>query len=201
MKKVVLSTLIGMSIAAVSGCATLSKEECLVADWHAIGKQDGREGYTWQRLSEHAKACSKINIIPNKEQWEAGRQEGLKSYCTVSNAYAKGLRGKFLNDVCTENRYELMDVSYSAIQVYEKHLELQAIKKERDKAQTELRKLINGENLDFKTEKEARAYMAKLPTIIQQLERKMYLLDNETDDLRNQSIRIQKNAIRNGVAP
>lgn len=42
------------SIYLLSGCATLSKEECMVGDWQTIGYNDGVAGYHSERLTSHA---------------------------------------------------------------------------------------------------------------------------------------------------
>ena len=53
------------SIVLLSSCATLSKQECLVGDWQAIGYNDGVAGYQSDRLASHAKACAKASVAPN----------------------------------------------------------------------------------------------------------------------------------------
>ena len=38
---------------ALSGCATMSPEECLQANWEEVGYHDAVEGYPVSRDSEH----------------------------------------------------------------------------------------------------------------------------------------------------
>ena len=38
---------------ALSGCATMSPEECLQANWEEVGYNDAVEGYPVSRDSEH----------------------------------------------------------------------------------------------------------------------------------------------------
>ena len=66
---------IGMS--SLSGCATLTVEECQQADWQTIGYRDGKAGQDVDYILKHNKACAKSNITPNKVLWEQGRQQGL----------------------------------------------------------------------------------------------------------------------------
>lgn len=78
----------------------MDKDECLVADWQAIGYEDGAKGYPLSHLGKHRKACSEYGITPDMERYEQGRLAGLQEYCIPSNGYALGKSGKKLNRVC-----------------------------------------------------------------------------------------------------
>ena len=43
----------GAAIALLSGCASMSSEECLATDWSAVGYEDGARGYTSERFGAH----------------------------------------------------------------------------------------------------------------------------------------------------
>lgn len=97
---VVLIAIIGI----LSGCATLSKEECLAADWMVIGDADGAVGYAPQeRFAGHTKACSKIGVVPDQTLWNQGYQKGLIRYCTPQNGLTVGEAGKSYANVCPLN--------------------------------------------------------------------------------------------------
>ncbi len=83
-----------------SGCATMSKEQCLQADWHRIGFHDGAAGRFADRLASHREACAEVNIIPDATAYQSGRNEGLKQYCTAENGLHLGLSGKASANVC-----------------------------------------------------------------------------------------------------
>ena len=85
---------------ALTACATLSEEECQGGDWYAIGKADGAEGRKASFIEQHAKACNKYGIAPNKTQWLRGREDGLPLYCTPAKAFDEGRRGQHLSPVC-----------------------------------------------------------------------------------------------------
>ena len=57
-----LSLVVLGSMILLSSCATLSKQECLVGDWQAIGYNDGVAGYQSERLASHAKACEALDL-------------------------------------------------------------------------------------------------------------------------------------------
>lgn len=165
---------IGLSI-ILSGCASLSKTECQVADWYAIGYKDGKNGMGLDYILQHNKACSRVQITPDKTLWEQGRQQGLKQYCIVERAYAQGSQNQNFNYLLcpAEQQFALRQHHQRGKEVY---LALNQI--EKDKKQLELYKeqhqrLRDGENLEFKTEKEARAYLLSLPEKIQQIEQRL----------------------------
>merc|ERR1711916_171837 len=68
-------------IALLQGCASLSKEECLVADWQQIGFEDGSRGRDLLTLARHRKACAKAGITPDRAAYERGHRQGLLRYC------------------------------------------------------------------------------------------------------------------------
>ncbi len=92
--------LTSLSLLALAGCATLSERECRSADWYDIGLRDGANGRGEEYVAEHAAACGKLGIAPERERWLAGRERGLERYCTVNNGYRIGEVGGTYNGVC-----------------------------------------------------------------------------------------------------
>lgn len=75
--------LMGLSSAlALAGCATLSKDQCLMGDWYDIGIQDGAEGYSPSRLAQHQEACAEFRVRPDRGAYQAGWDRGIGEYCT-----------------------------------------------------------------------------------------------------------------------
>lgn len=158
------------SIILLSGCATLSKEECTVGNWQTIGYNDGVAGYYSDRLAAHAKACAKVGTAPDYQTWERGRQRGLQQYCTVSNAYNIGKRGHDLNSVCPAALANvLQQANQQGQRYYNLNKQLTEDKRLLEKYQAEYSKLRDGEMLDFSNEKDARARLLSLPPELQRL--------------------------------
>jgi hypothetical protein len=80
--------------AIVSGCASLDRSECLNANWYAIGLEDGARGRPLERLGDHRRACAEHRVAPEAERYLAGRDEGLKSFCTYERGFAHGRSGQ-----------------------------------------------------------------------------------------------------------
>jgi len=76
-----------------SGCASLDRNECLSANWYAIGLEDGARGRPVERLGDHRRACAEHKVVPDAERYLAGRDEGLKSFCTYERGFAHGRSG------------------------------------------------------------------------------------------------------------
>ncbi|MFS8145664.1 DUF2799 domain-containing protein [Rhizobium sp. BR 249] len=95
-----LSATIGFGLFLVS-CNTLSKEECVAADWRVIGESDGAAGYEpQQRFAAHAKSCERVKIVPDQTIWFQGYQTGLVRYCTPLSGLARGQAGSGYANVC-----------------------------------------------------------------------------------------------------
>ncbi|SDG36041.1 DUF2799 domain-containing protein [Roseospirillum parvum] len=84
----------------LTGCASLSEDECRTADWAAIGYADGAAGRPGSRLEDHREACAEYGIAPVLAAYRAGRGEGLLEYCRPARGYAEGLDGKTYRGVC-----------------------------------------------------------------------------------------------------
>ena len=84
----------------MSGCATMSKDECRAADWYTIGFEDGARGSDADRIGQHREACAKHGVTPDLERYQSGRDAGLDGFCQPSRAYRLGASGGYYNGVC-----------------------------------------------------------------------------------------------------
>jgi hypothetical protein len=92
--------LLAASACALSSCASMSKNECVYADWRAIGFEDGAAGASSTAISSRRQACAAAGVTPNMEEYLAGRDAGLVEYCTPMNGFAEGERGGAYSGVC-----------------------------------------------------------------------------------------------------
>jgi hypothetical protein len=86
----------------LAGCAAMDKNQCQYANWYAIGLEDGGQGRTLDRLGERRRACAEHGVQPDGERYAAGRNEGLKSFCTYDRGYRLGAAGNAYYGVCPE---------------------------------------------------------------------------------------------------
>ena len=175
------------SIYLLSGCATLSKQECMIGDWQAIGYNDGVAGYHSDRLASHTKACAKASIAPDYQAWARGRQLGLQQYCTANNAYNVGRRGNRLNNVCPiTSASALRQANQSGLNYYTLDSQVAKDKQLLIEYQREFEQLEGGAMLDFANEKEARARLLTLSDDIRNTKRRLKTTKKQLDAL-NQS--------------
>jgi hypothetical protein len=108
------------------GCArTLTKNECLEANWHEMGRIDGSNGEPRSKFQEHAQACSPYNVHVGREAYYRGRDRGLKLYCTKDRGYDLGILGKKYNTTCPKDlQSEFHDGYIKGKKVYTSELKL-----------------------------------------------------------------------------
>jgi hypothetical protein len=99
---------------AVSGCASMDKEECLTVDWRTIGYEDGSAGYPGDRIANHRKACAKHGVAPDLALYQSGREEGLREFCRPANGYRLGAQGSGYGGVCPADLEQAFLDAYGA---------------------------------------------------------------------------------------
>ena len=103
-----------VAMLVMSGCATMSSEECLATDWTAVGYEDGARGYTTERFSKHRQACAKHGITADFSAYQLGRDEGLVEYCQPARGYNVGANGGRYYGVCNAHLEQSFLEAYNA---------------------------------------------------------------------------------------
>jgi len=80
-------------LCGMSGCASLSKSECMNASWEDIGIRDGANGRPEEYLIQHSTACAKVHVVPDRGAYLHGREQGLARFCVPTRAYQIGESG------------------------------------------------------------------------------------------------------------
>ena len=83
-----------------NGCTTVSKEDCMVMDWYELGRADGMEGKAITHYQKRAKPCIEHGIMPDREAYYRGHDDGLAYYCSEQNGYEMGRRGEHNKALC-----------------------------------------------------------------------------------------------------
>ena len=92
-----------LAVLLLSGCASMSSDECVTADWQTIGYEDGVRGYTTERFSKHRKACASHGVTPSLADYQSGREQGLVEYCQPGRGFDVGSSGGRYYGVCSVN--------------------------------------------------------------------------------------------------
>jgi len=100
MRLLIIAAVAGGAVLTLGSCATMSAEQCMAGDWSGQGYSDGASGLSMSRLNEHAEACAKHGVTPDRAAYEAGREQGLYRYCTPANGFHAGRSGSGYGGVC-----------------------------------------------------------------------------------------------------
>jgi len=100
-------------LGTLSGCASLSKDECLSANWEDIGVRDGANGQPEEYLIQHSTACAKVHVVPDRGAWLHGREKGLERFCVPRRMYNIGeYGGGFDVGICRNFDQERLEDAY-----------------------------------------------------------------------------------------
>jgi len=83
-----------------TGCATVSKEDCLLTDWFEIGRMDGMQGAPRTAFQNRAKSCLEHGVNADRQAYYQGHDEGLRYYCSEQKGFEKGRQGLSYKSVC-----------------------------------------------------------------------------------------------------
>lgn len=185
---------------ALAGCATqMSAEDCASADWAGLGENDGRAGEARERFGERADRCGSFGVAADYEAYFAGRERGLRNYCTPESGYEAGRSGAPYRGVCPagdepeflaeynigRRLYELTQAHQSAVSAYESALSAIDYSRDRirrareelrkdglsDKERDKLRKRIDDERRDMeRTERDLPRLAAEIDQALGRLE-------------------------------
>ena len=159
MKRTVSALLLAGMVCFSQGCATLSEDECLTADWWIVGQKDGTEGEPASILAEHWEACAEHGVKPDRKSYAEGRQSGLQVYCTRFNGYKIGRNDDDYHRVCTGSLAKSFETGLSrGKQVRGIEMEIWGIKLERKKLRKkigELEKELEAQHARFESDESA----------------------------------------------
>jgi hypothetical protein len=104
-----LSVVVAATLLA-SGCATMSPEQCMVADWYALGERDALAGLDSNHLANRAKACQEAGYDIDSAAWYAGFEAAIPAFCTLDNGFRYGIVGNTYRNTCPpELRAEFLE--------------------------------------------------------------------------------------------
>lgn len=106
------SILASMITLALSGCATMNEQECLVSDWRSVGFEDGARGRPVETIGNYRQACTKHGVSPDLESYRSGHADGVQSFCQPVRGFNYGRSGATYRGVCPA------DLEYSFLAAY-----------------------------------------------------------------------------------
>jgi hypothetical protein len=93
-------TLAALCTTLLAGCAVMSKDDCLKADWRELGRRDASQGLTIERFTARADACRKNDLGADPAAYAAGHGDGQRAYCTGELGENDATLGKVSAPLC-----------------------------------------------------------------------------------------------------
>lgn len=81
----------------------MSKNECLAANWQAIGFEDGAAGRSTASIGERRQACGKHGISIDLAAYDAGYNDGIRTFCSYGRGHESAIGGYSPLNVCPTN--------------------------------------------------------------------------------------------------
>lgn len=104
----------------LSGCASMSSQECAVSDWYAVGFTDGSRGLSASQFESYRKDCAAHGVAPDFASYRSGRNGGLREFCQPERAFDLGSQGRNNPGVCPHDlRTQFADAFQSGRHLYE----------------------------------------------------------------------------------
>jgi hypothetical protein len=126
----------------IQGCASMSKNQCLNADWYAIGYESGIRGQREAQIGDHRKACAEYGVTPDLPRYLEGRDAGLQRFCEPRNGYRLGRAGTGYAGVCPPRlEGEFLRAYGAGREMYDTQQHINRLGRRIDAGQADLRSL------------------------------------------------------------
>ena len=92
---------LALLVSGLAGCASMSKDECLNANWEDIGMRDGLNGAARNTFASHVEACREAGVVADPQRYRAAYERGIQRFCVPANGLEAGRRGRsYANGTC-----------------------------------------------------------------------------------------------------
>ena len=113
----------------LAGCAGMDAAECQLADWRAIGYEDGVQGRGPEHFATRRKACAEHGVMAQFDAYTVGRGEGLAQYCRPLNGYHLGTQGHQYRGICPAGLESAFVAAHAdGYGLYQRHATLKSIR-------------------------------------------------------------------------
>lgn len=103
-----------LAAVTLTGCASMSPDECRHADWYQQGVKDAMDGAGKDRLNDNREACAKVGVVPNVKQYMLGYDKGVRQFCTPENGARWGRAGRYYQGQCPADLDSAFRTRYQA---------------------------------------------------------------------------------------
>jgi len=113
----------------LGSCTGMDAAECQLADWRAIGYEDGVQGRGPEQFAARRKACAEHGVMAQFGDYTVGRGEGLAQYCRPLNGYQLGTQGYQYRGICPAGLESAFVAAHAdGYGLYQRHATLKGIR-------------------------------------------------------------------------
>lgn len=87
------------ALVVLTGCETMSAEECATANWRQLGYSDADRNGT-DNLADRAESCAEKGISADAQAYHRGFEDGLRAFCQPPRGFDFARRGGSFNGYC-----------------------------------------------------------------------------------------------------
>jgi hypothetical protein len=99
-----------------------------MADWRAVGFEDGSRGVAANSFGSHRKVCADHGVAAGFDDYLAGHAQGLESFCRPQNGARLGGSGYRYTGVCPEHlEAAFLDAHAESFGLYERQAAINRI--------------------------------------------------------------------------
>lgn len=179
------AAILSAAVIGLSGCASISKGECISGNWSDIGYKDGVTGSSRGKLADYTKTCAKYGKAPNRDAYLKAFENGLVKYCTFEQGLELGENGNNYNQVCSGNLASGFSQGYdegrAIYEIYREHKSLIRAYDEALEALVNIRGRLAGDIVD---EDKDGNIIPLSASERKRLIKKQYSFEGKLDDLR-----------------
>lgn len=95
-----------------TGCSSMSKDECELANWNAIGYSKGATGHSISTFQEYQKDCAEHRVKPDYQAFKQGHYEGLGEFCSIERGMEMGSNGENYHTICQSSQFPAYNQGY-----------------------------------------------------------------------------------------
>lgn len=111
--KIRIPLILALGASLLSACAVKpDRVTCEQRDWYELGRRDGSQGLTADRLTQYQKDCQQGFPAAWESMYNNGRNAGLVEFCAPENAFELGRMGIAYMYVCPSTMESLFVSGY-----------------------------------------------------------------------------------------
>ncbi|WP_169565785.1 DUF2799 domain-containing protein [Neptunomonas japonica] len=179
----------------MQGCSSMNQSECIHADWQLIGQADASKGVHSSILDEYRHDCAEYAVVPAREAYHLGYQEGLKQFCTRSSGFFQGKKGSKYQGICPaaleEKFLQGYNPGYELFMISDVMTTLRATLSDAERDIRKLRKSIGKKEQLLISDKSTPADRKRLLGEIKAHHREIFWLQQDAEDSRFELLRKQ----------